>query len=517
MTGAPNSDPPPHPSGSVEAPLPPDEEARLGALRDLNVLDTAAEPQYDALTRLAALICGTPIAAISLVDETRQWFKSSVGLDVSQTARRDAFCAHTILTEGPMLVNDALDDPRFVANELVTGEPHIRFYVGIPLHDHDGHALGALCVIDHTPRSLDGTQLQALRDLAIQVEAQLALRRLSQRLSTTVAQAQERVAEMQLLVLMARDLALCSTRTDVLGVVLRTARALMRMVEGQPARAMTFHVENGTVTLEADFDEAGDTAAGTTFPLVDHPYIREATTSGRTVSSMIDVDRFGPVPAEAIRRLGIAAGTWVPSAPNRRSQDTVIAFGYRDVAAVDRVKSEWVDLIAPIARIGLENAERLEALSRQARRDPLTDLGNRRAFDDAIAALPRTPFAIVALDVDGLKALNDTEGHARGDELIVAVARAVEAEKRRGDVAARVGGDEFALLMIGGDAAAAAVFIHRVRGRLAGETGARIGISAGAAAGYADDDPREVWRVADELLYRDKRQRQAAAVSPSGS
>jgi GAF domain-containing protein len=124
---------------------------------------------------LAAFICGTPISQISLVDEDRQWFKSKIGLEMCQTPRVDAFCAHAIMSPELFVVPDASLDPRFAANPLVVGEPHIRFYAGAPLVAPDGHILGALCVLDQVPRQLSRDQLESLRILSQQVMAQVVL------------------------------------------------------------------------------------------------------------------------------------------------------------------------------------------------------------------------------------------------------------------------------------------------------------------------------------------------------
>jgi hypothetical protein len=153
----------------LAAPLPPDEEARLDALRALNVLDTPAEDRFDQFTEQACERFGVPIALITLVDRDRQWFKSRRGVDLAQSPRDQSFCAHTILAPDVMQVSDVLLDPRFADNPAAAGALHIRFYAGAPLVLENGSRVGTLCIADHRPRLLDAAQLDALRRLAGQV------------------------------------------------------------------------------------------------------------------------------------------------------------------------------------------------------------------------------------------------------------------------------------------------------------------------------------------------------------
>jgi len=160
------------------APLPPHEQERLAALYSYHILDTATEKDFDELTELASAICGTPIALISLVDKDRQWFKSHHGLNVSQTDRALSFCAYAINKPEELLqIEDATKDKRFKDNQLVTGDPNIVFYAGVPLVDEGGYALGSLCVIDRERRELNATQQSALKILAAQVISKLKLRK----------------------------------------------------------------------------------------------------------------------------------------------------------------------------------------------------------------------------------------------------------------------------------------------------------------------------------------------------
>lgn len=151
------------------AELPPNEPERLDELRRLGILDSDPERDYDDLTLLAAQICGTPMAMISLIDERRQWFKSRVGLSVTETSRDHAFCAYAIHDSSTMVVNDALTDRRFQDNPFVTGDPRVRFYAGVPLSLRRGLNLGTLCVLDSEPRELTDGQKAALEALGRQV------------------------------------------------------------------------------------------------------------------------------------------------------------------------------------------------------------------------------------------------------------------------------------------------------------------------------------------------------------
>jgi len=153
--------------------FPDNEETRIKTLKSLEVLDTQAEERFDRLTRMSKRLFGVPIALVSLVDENRQWFKSCVGLNVSETPRDISFCGHAILGNDIFVIPDTTKDKRFADNPLVLNEPNIRFYAGCPLSSQNGCKLGTLCIIDQKPRNLTEEDLDTLKDLASMVEREL--------------------------------------------------------------------------------------------------------------------------------------------------------------------------------------------------------------------------------------------------------------------------------------------------------------------------------------------------------
>lgn len=161
----------------TKASLHPNEEQRINSLKQLDILDTAPEKEYDDLTFLASQIFQAPMALVSLIDTNRQWFKSNVGMDATETVRDIAFCAHAILQKKTLIIPNAAEDPRFAGNILVTGKPHIRFYAGTPILSPDGLPMGTICVIDTKPREYNETHVKCLEAIASQVGALLLLRK----------------------------------------------------------------------------------------------------------------------------------------------------------------------------------------------------------------------------------------------------------------------------------------------------------------------------------------------------
>ena len=169
----------------MKAPIPHNDAKRIEVLWQYDVLDTVPEEIFDDLAELAARICEAPIAMITLVDEKRQWFKSRIGVSISETSRDISFCGHAIMQRELFIVPDATKDERFAGNPLVAGDPKIRFYAGAPLITPDGHALGTLCVVDKVAHNLHPDQKRALQILSRHVMTQLELRRHARELASS--------------------------------------------------------------------------------------------------------------------------------------------------------------------------------------------------------------------------------------------------------------------------------------------------------------------------------------------
>jgi tRNA A-37 threonylcarbamoyl transferase component Bud32 len=162
----------------MRAPLPDSEAARLEALRGHEIVDSAPERAFDDIVELARFVCDMPMALVSLVEEDRQWFKARVGMPFVESSRDSSFCAHALSREDALVVPDTHEDQRFSDNPLVTGDPSIRFYAGIPIHvDGAEAAVGTLCVLDRVPRTLTERQLDALAALGRRVETEMSLRK----------------------------------------------------------------------------------------------------------------------------------------------------------------------------------------------------------------------------------------------------------------------------------------------------------------------------------------------------
>ena len=355
------------------------ETLRLAKLQDYRVLDTLPDKAYDDIAQLAAYICQTPTALVTLIDANRQWFKAKVGIDVSEIPRSTAICSKTIQHSGPLVVEDASRHPEFYSNSLVAGPPHIRFYAGHPLITADGYALGALCVIDYQPRQITPPQINALRVLSQQVMAQIELGWQQQQIQQINDGLEQRIKD-------------------------------------------------------------------------------------RTTSLSASLHRLLKVQSALLKREA--------------------------------------------------------ALRHNALHDPLTGLPNRSYFlqrlEQSIQLTQRNSdhqYAVLFIDLDNFKPVNDTLGHEIGDQLLAKVASRIKLLLRKSDLVARLGGDEFAVLLDDiTDRSQVTTATRRIQSRITQPfviEGRQISIGASVGVTFSQlgyQQAEAALKDADTAMYQAKRQ-----------
>lgn len=467
-------------------PMPSGERDRMRELRELGLLDTEPEEIFDRVTTLAAQITDTPMAVVSLVDDDRQWFKSTVGIDVSEMAREHAFCAHAIASpEAVLVVDDACLDPRFDHNPIVVGEPHVRFYAGAPLVTSNGHALGTLCVIDQEPRHLRDDQLEALRTLASLVASELD-HRLSLR--------RQREAELR------RRLA--ESRADALGSFLSIFQ--------DAAVGIVMVDEQGRI-LEAN------RAYGETVGLTVHELM------GRSVNEFTHPeDVYDTVAAIRMMQSGLVKQTHLEKRYVRA--DGTVVWVSVSSSCLRETSSSGRRIVSLIQDITDHVALR-EQLTQRAQFDPLTGVPNRTVFNERLArSVVRAErngasLAVMFLDLDQFKHINDSSGHDAGDTVLSEVARRIQVALRPEDLVARMGGDEFAVLTLVDKVEEAERIAERIQLAMAEPIAVegrelRVSVSIGIAlSSSADDGGNTLLRKADLAMYRAKSSRPGTTVT----
>ncbi len=461
-----------------------DDTRRLAALHALALIGGGPSADFDAIVKLAADMLDCPVAMLNLIDRDRLLVKARHGIDLDELPREQTVCDHTIRQGGTMVVDDLRADPRFADNPNVVPEDGARFYAGVTIHavDVDGirQPIGALCVMDVVPRSLVGSGHQTLRHLAALAEALVAARKLaieaidlaaaSERLATELAR-KERVFKQA-----ERMAGIGSWRLSVADQAIEWSEGISRIHGLQPGE-------------QPDFSEAlsyyppGERAAVTAA-------LAAAMETGQSFDFEADFDT-----AQKERRR------------------------VRSIGEVEKVDGVPVALIGVFQDVTERHA--LEtSLRRSADTDALTGIGNRAAFDRTLRLAMReartgaAPLVLVLADLDAFKSINDTFGHAAGDDVLRAVARSLSAPWLRQSFAGRIGGDEFALIVrdtaLTADLPALSERLGdalRIQIRVDG-----IPLACGGTVGVAAFDPahttvRDFMRRADTLLYAAKRTR----------
>ncbi|MES2339533.1 MAG: diguanylate cyclase [Pseudomonadota bacterium] len=456
--------------------FPPAQEAsRLRTIAALGLIDTPPDRAFDALAALAARLLDCPIGLVSLVEQDRQWIKAASGTTMSESARRDAFCNHTIAGSGPFVIDDATADGRFSTNPLVTGGPEIRAYAGIPISARDPEgggrvAVGAVCAIDTVPRAFSPEQhalLAHLRSLAealfdartlqLQAEAQSeALRR-----SDRVSRQAERIAEMG------------TWHLDLSDESVVWSDGVYRIHEVAPGTdpnlqaALDFYPDHARATVSQALAATMDTGA----PFDIEVDFITARGRKRRVRSMGELEL-------------------------RAGQPVAVIGVFQDVTERHAIE---------------------ESLRRSASIDELTRIANRAAFNTeleravASATAGDAALGLILIDGDHFKAINDTHGHLVGDDVLRAFGRRLRRVDPQHCFAARLGGDEFGLIVTGRAAGQISATVDRLLAELKMPVHSVDGvIQVSATIGHAcfqagEASVRDFIHRADVALYEAKR------------
>jgi diguanylate cyclase (GGDEF)-like protein len=466
-------------------PIPENEPLRLQALEDLRILDTERQADFDALVSLARQIFDVPISLISLLDRDRQWFKAVVGLDINQTERAAAFCNYTISGGDAFVVSDASEDQRFCANRLVSADPNVRFYAGVPLAVEPGLYLGSFCILDRRPRQIDDVDLRRLKwlgEIAVSLLRKHKTALDSADLSASVAHQAEIISEQTAALIEQKRILNCASSLAKMG-------------------AWEMDIQTGEWKWSDGMYELHEVERGfhITFDRILNLYPEPYRTR---LARLMEQSQRGATP-----------------------------FTFEGRMYTEKGNLRWVRIISdfeckdgrPIRRFGMKQDitdEKTMALriQRLAQRDDLTGLYNRAVLYEKLAetANKKDPFrhhvTLFLCDLDGFKDINDTHGHPVGDVCLKRIAHRVRKLLGSGCLMARIGGDEFAIL-IHDDTTIPPIddLVERVQRAVArplrwkGHTfGLTCSIGIASRAEGRSFDPDELLREADLALYEAK-------------
>lgn len=487
----------PSPSGAVVAPLHPREEERIARLLGFDILDTAKDPLLDRLTQIASQITGTPVSLLTFIDRDRQWIKAKYGTEMEQTSREDSFCSHTILNKNddPLVVTDAEKDPRFATNPFVKGDPHIRFYAGIPLQAGDGLPIGSLCVIDTKPRTLTEEQIKELKSLAAIAMDYINVHRSNRQLSNLLMREKE-----------------------VYNNLLRTSSemAVEAPTFDDALHSLIDHLDPNLGYLSC---RIRNMQTGGTTGIIYNPMLPK---DPELPMLWIQLDSIAHSPTgEHAKTDFISTGALRPEfsylvVPVRIRERlvAVIELIYPDHRKMDPRIREVFDIMASNLGIVAERELVNVDLQRQASHDALTGAANRtvfisqleRSIAEADSLNPTT--ALLYIDLDGFKEVNDNFGHQTGDRLLVEVTKRLKEICRGEDLLGRLSGDEFVLLIHGiSDKNSLELLLKRIQRHLAmpfmlGDLEIRIGTSIGCSLLDSNEiSTTELIRRSEEAMY----------------
>ncbi len=451
------------------------EPSRLDAIRNLGLDAVPDRDLFSRITLLASTMLDCPIALLSVVEGERQWFLGRTGTELYETRIEDSFCAICVIDERPLLIADARHDPRLAENELVTGPPFIRSYVGVPIRGEDGVVLGALCGISPEAATFRSDQIAPLAMLAELAEQSIALHGRTRALSHANA-------------------------------ALRQSSRIFRQAE-RAANVGSWRVDLATHELFWS----------------DQVYAINGVEPGRAMSVDEAIALYEPEDREMVvakleRTVADGSPFTFETLIRRRDGEPrrIRVMGER--VDVDGVPNSVAGVVLDCTEEHLRNV----ALKRAAERDRLTGLFNRATFDRRLAAamqrVEREAVTVALLDLDGFKDVNDTLGHLVGDRVLETIAAQLQLRTADGVFLARWGGDEFALLFPPQmELAAVTAFLDDVLAELdemppLGNTLLKIGATCGVARMETAASSEEIMRRADLALYRGKEQGRGAVV-----
>jgi diguanylate cyclase (GGDEF)-like protein/PAS domain S-box-containing protein len=395
------------------------ERKRILAVESYDILDTANESDFDDLVKLAAMIFQVPIATVTIVDSHRQWFKAAVGIAVKETSREISFCTHALELKTTLVVKNTALDERFSANPLVTGEPHIGFYAGVPLCNSDNLAIGTFCVMDRVPREFTQTNLQSLQVLANQAMRLLELRAERNKLSSM------------------------NNELDFINnALLESEQRWKFALEGSGDGVWDLNIN----TKKAFFSKKWKEMLGYGSQKITNNY--------STLLSLIhkdDLPRFLQALNNCLHKKSDTYSLEYRLLCKDQSWKWVLTRGMVVAWNVDGTAQRMVGTHTDITE--LKTSE--EIIWKQANFDVLTGLPNRRMFFDQLKSeikrmsRAKAMFALMFIDLDGFKQVNDKLGHHIGDRLLIEVSKRVTLCIRESDVFARLGGDEFTIIISG--------------------------------------------------------------------
>jgi len=482
---------------SVPAPLHPREEERIARLLGYDILEGTDDPILDHITKLAAEITGSSISLITLIDDNKQWIRSRYGTELRETSREESFCSYTILEakDSELIVNNTLEDKRFINNKYVTGEPHIRFYAGIPLDAGDGFPIGSLCVIDQKPGFLSQEKIKALHSLAAIAMDYITIHRSNRELTS-------------LLIL----------EKQVYSNLLRasTEMAITAPTFDDALHSLIDHLDPNLGYLSC---RIRNMQTGGTTGIIYNPLLPKDPELN-LLWGRLDSAPQHPT-GDASKTEFISTGELRPEYSYLvvpvRIRDRLVAvieLIYPDHRKMDPRIREVFDIMATNLAIVAERELVNLELQRKATHDGLTGAANRTVFMEqlgrAIATTdPSNPSsALLFIDLDGFKEVNDNFGHQIGDRLLIEVTQRLKGICRGEDLMGRLSGDEFVLISLGiADRKALEQLLERIHRNLAmpfalGELEIRIGSSIGCCMLDSNEiSTSEIVRRAEEAMY----------------